>query len=109
MDVDHINRDTCDNRKMNLRLVSSKINGWNKEKMKTSTSPYKGVTFYKKYGTWTAAYYINGENYQKQKRIHLGYFPTAEEAAHAYDIAIIKNRDEIAYTNFPRETYKEQQ
>lgn len=107
--VDHINRDTLDNRKCNLRLVSSAENSWNKGRMQQSSSPYKGVLWYKRGNKWTAAIYTKLEN-GKTVRLHLGYFTSPEEAAKVYDRKAISMRGEYAYTNFPRENYiKEQQ
>ena len=50
--VDHINGDTLDNRRCNLRLVTPSQNMMNKKKglTKKSTSIYKGVDFHK--GKW---------------------------------------------------------
>jgi hypothetical protein len=41
--VDHINNNPFDNRKENLRLSNTILNGQNKSKMKNSTSKYHGV------------------------------------------------------------------
>lgn len=66
-DVDHINRDSLDNRRGNLRIVTHRVNGVNAGSNKNSTSKYKGVhlakTHYKDkvYSSWTAQITVNGE------------------------------------------------
>lgn len=45
--VDHKNRDKMDNRKENLRICSPSENQWNRGKLKTNTSGFKGVYKYK--------------------------------------------------------------
>jgi hypothetical protein len=76
-EVDHINGNGLDNRRVNLRFVTRAQNNMNKAKYKHSKSPYKGVT---KYGeAWKAAIYF------EKKRIHLGVFDNAEDAGKAYN------------------------
>ncbi len=54
--VDHINRDSLDNRKKNLRISSKSFNGANSVKRRTATSSkYKGVYWCKCYFKWTAS------------------------------------------------------
>lgn len=72
MDVDHINGDSLDNRKFNLRIVTRSENARNKRGNKQSTSQYKGVSFVSKVGKWQAT-------------LHLGLFDTEQEAAIFYD------------------------
>ena len=51
--VDHINGNTCDNRKENLRLCSNIDNTKNLRKQVGScTSQYKGVSFYTRDSNW---------------------------------------------------------
>jgi hypothetical protein len=66
--VDHINRDTHDNRIENLRLATYTQNEWNK--------PRLGCNFEK--GKWRARIKRYG------KSIHLGLFETKEAAQAAY-------------------------
>lgn len=54
----------------------------------TNTSGFKGVNWSKEKGMWHAKI---GVNY---KRIHLGYFETISEAAHAYEKAVRKYEGE---------------
>jgi len=78
-DVDHINRNKLDNRKSNLRLVTESNNSANSGVRINNTTGYKGVMYFKRDCNWHAQI---THNYQK---IHIGYFDTPEEAAHAYD------------------------
>ena len=91
-EVDHINGDTLDNRKANLRLCTQAENNRNRKKSSLNTSGYTGVN--KKKNRWCARTSFDG------KRIHIGYFSDAEEAAHAYDEAVKKHHGEFAKTNF---------
>lgn len=76
--VDHINNNTFDARRKNLRICSSRENIVNTFKTKRNTSGFKGVTKFS--DKWVAQIRYNN----KVKRI--GYFDTKEEAAVAYFI-----------------------
>jgi transposase len=78
MDVDHINGNTLDNRKNNLRLCTESENAFNRGKSKTNTSGYKGVSWNKHLKKWNATIC------KKEKNIHLGYYNTPQEAHAAY-------------------------
>lgn len=92
--VDHINLDTFDNRRINLRITDSNGNATNKSKRSTPcTSRYKGVTFDKSRGKWMA--YINS----KGKRINLGRFTNERDAAMAYNRATEEIHGEMGRTN----------
>lgn len=78
-EVDHINGNTLDNRKSNLRVCSHKENSRNVKIPSHNTTGYKGVSFNKKRNKYRA--YIKYE----QKQIHLGYFLDKKEAALAYN------------------------
>lgn len=94
LSVDHINHDPLDNRLSNLRLCTHAENMRNIDKKAKATSGYKGVSFYKRDGTFSA--YIT-KNY---KKIHIGYFQTAKEAAQAYDHKARELFGEFANLNF---------
>lgn len=79
--VDHINHNTLDNRRTNLRLCTRAENYQNQFKQKNNTSGYKGVNWYSKYGKWQAT--IMSEKHLK----HLGYYYKIEDAARAYNQA----------------------
>jgi hypothetical protein len=90
---DHINRDTLDNRRSNLRFATRSENGANRAKMKRGTSIYIGVSSGK--GRWVADIRKDG------KRIHLGTFTTELDAATAYDRAALLLHGTFASLNFP--------
>lgn len=92
MVVDHINHNTLDNRRENLRICTLSHNSRNKGAQRSRGIPYKGVTFmHDKYAAQI--------NKGKGKSPHIGLFETAEEAAHAYDREAIKIFGEYAATN----------
>lgn len=85
--VDHINRDTTDNRFSNLRTADyqlSAVNRTPRKRYKASSSKYKGVTKEVGYDKWRAATTFKGERY------YLGTFNTEEEAAIAYNNKLIE-------------------
>lgn len=92
-EIDHINRNGLDNRKVNLRICSHIENSWNTDKKKNNKSGYKGVFFIKRLNLWIARISIN------QKSITLGYFKTKDEAAKMYNNYAKKYFGEFAYLN----------
>lgn len=76
--VDHINHNTLDNRKVNLRVCSLSQNHWNTLKHKTNKTGYKGVSLYKRNGKYEARIRIFG------KKLWLGYFDLKKDAHEAY-------------------------
>lgn len=95
--VDHENGDGLDCRRSNLRQATQLQNSRNRKNTPTERSPYKGVHLPKGMKRWQAYIYI------EYKRTHLGYFDTAEEAAHAYDDAARRHFGEFARPNFPQQ------
>lgn len=79
MEVDHINKNTLDNRKVNLRLCTKQQNQYNAKIRKDNISGYKGVNYKTQNKKWRA--YVRKDG----KHCHLGYFNTKEEAARAYN------------------------
>ena len=75
--VDHINGNTRDNRKSNLRLCSKSQNNMNRNEISKYRSERVGVCWCKKKNKWRA--YITVE----AKSIHLGYFDKKEDAIQA--------------------------
>jgi len=76
--TDHINMDTFNNSRSNLRLATHQQNQYNVPKRKDNTSGYKGVTYVKRLNKWGASIKANG------KAVNLGYFETPEEAHAKY-------------------------
>ncbi len=96
--VDHINGDTLDNRKQNLRVCTNGENIRNSKARKEGGSAYKGVRQIKKEPrVWSAMF--------KQKG--LGKFLDEKAAAMAYDTAARKKWGEYAWLNFPDEEDEE--
>lgn len=95
--VDHINHDTLDNRKSNLRVCTQSQNNMNTRKYSNNKSGYKGVMWHKYSKRWCAEIRAN------KKKIHLGYFVSKEEAYEAYCVAVKKYHGEFAYKNTVKE------
>jgi hypothetical protein len=93
MHIDHINGDKLDNRKGNLRVISCSQNLMNRGPQVNNSSGYKGVIFDRARNKWRAEICV------EKKRKYLGRFDTAEEAAHAYNVASIKYHGEFGYIN----------
>ena len=107
--VDHINHNGLDNRRQNLRITTGSQNSANVKKQAGShTSKYKGVCFDKSRNRWMS--YIGSANSNGIKREYLGNYPPTPEgelqAAAAYDRRAIELWGEFAFTNFPKEDYK---
>lgn len=75
---DHINNDTMDNRRENLRLATRSQQLQNTRRRSDSTSGYKGVYFRNDTGKWASQISVN------KRRICLGSFNTPEDAYSAY-------------------------
>lgn len=61
MQVDHVNHIRCDNRLVNLRLVTHKENGRNVSRQKNNTSGITGVHWDKNRGKWHAQIKLRGK------------------------------------------------
>lgn len=84
MVVDHINHNTLDNRKINLRIVTQLENMKNLSKYKNNKSGFTGVYYYKLTNKWTAKIRAN------KKLINIGCFNTIEDAIKARKDAELK-------------------
>ena len=94
VEVDHINGNTLDNRKSNLRLASRAENSRNRTKFKVGGySMFKGVTYHKRDGYWQAGIKVDG------KSVHLGCFKNEIESAKAYNDAALRYFGEFANLN----------
>lgn len=90
---DHINHNTLDNRKVNLRNASYSENMYNSRGRINSTSGAKGVSWVSRVSRWRA--YINYGG----RQLHLGYFVNFDDASKAYDEMALKLFGTFAYTN----------
>lgn len=95
--VDHINGNTLDNRRANLRFASKSENGRNRGKQANNKSGYKGVSWGRRESKWYAYIQLNS------KTKCLGYFDSILDAARAYDAAAIELHGAFAKLNFPQE------
>lgn len=91
--VDHIDGNTLNNRRNNLRKADKQQNAANRRPF--GKSKYLGVAFSTGRNKWQAQIGANG-HYK-----HLGRFNTEEDAARAYDKAAKEAYGEFANLNFP--------
>lgn len=93
--VDHINGDSLNNQRYNLRPATHKQNlrGFQQKRLGT-TSRFRGVGWNKEMLKWEARIKVDG------KKIHLGYFKSETAAALVYDAAARKYFGEFACPNF---------
>lgn len=88
---DHANRDTLDNRRLNLRIATHAQNMWNQTTPRHNSSGFKGVYWHKKRGLWMARLGVNG------KIVFLGYRDSAEAAYNElYVPAVLSHHREFA-------------
>lgn len=95
-EIDHINRNTLDCRRSNLRLSSRYGNNRNATKPKrnaASSSKYRGVRWRRAKHKWEARIMANW------KRYRLGYFDSEKDAAIAYNDAAIRLHGAFAILN----------
>jgi hypothetical protein len=99
--IDHINRDTLDDRWINLREATGSQNNANKRVYhKPNSTGYKGVKL-RASGKFQAEICVLGKQYNQ------GHFDTAEKAALAYDQAAKKHFGEFATFNFPNSVHRD--
>ncbi|BAG43339.1 AP2 domain-containing protein [Burkholderia multivorans] len=92
--VDHANRNTLDNRRVNLRAADISRNAANVGLSASNRSGFKGVVWDASRELWRADIRVN------RRRFFLGYYGTPEEAARAYDARALKEFGEFAFQNF---------
>lgn len=105
--IDHVNGNTFDNRKCNLRRATHQENGWNKGKPKGGrfgkpASQYKGVSrCISRDGTvyWRVIIKLTAKGVVPAKFVRLGPFNSEIAAARAYNEEIVKHRGEFAWVN----------
>jgi hypothetical protein len=89
---DHINGNTLDNRRCNLRACTTAENTQNMKVSKSNTTGFKGVYLHKPTNKYVARICINN------KRVLLGYFEDPEKAYAAYCEASKKYHGEFGRT-----------
>ena len=91
--VDHIDRNTLNNRRSNLRLATHSENMRNRDVPVSNTSGYKGVAYREDLNKWQARIVI------ANRRKSLGFFDNPIEAALSYNRAAIEYYGEFAVLN----------
>jgi len=89
--IDHINGDTLDNRRANLRLCTAAQNQWNRGPTRDSTSGHKNVFWVKRDRRWIVTIRNNG------RRIYVGSFKEKEDAVAAQAAAAVKMQGDFAW------------
>lgn len=91
--IDHIDGNTLNNQRSNLRISTNSQNQQNRRKQLKCSSKYKGVSLDKRKEKWSSYIRIN------KKLKFLGYFHSETEAAQAYNEAAKKYFGEFAKLN----------
>jgi len=95
MQIDHINHNSLDNRRCNLRICNQSQNNQNRSKAKNEkSSQYKGVSQRSGKKKWRAHIQLNKEP------LGIGSFDNEIEAARAYDNKAKELFGEFALLNF---------
>lgn len=82
--IDHINRNRLDNRLCNLRGCTVLQNNMNRGTSKSNKTGFKGVVYVKSKNKYVATIGLNN------KKIHIGYYDTPEQAFDAYKDKAVK-------------------
>lgn len=91
--VDHINMNTLDNHRENLRCCSYGDNNCNRGNRKGGTSFYKGVSWHERGNKWQVSVKKNG------KAHWVGLFNFEEDAALAYNEVALRIHGQFAHLN----------
>jgi hypothetical protein len=97
--VDHLDDNGLNNTRANMRLCSQAENAA-RVRRPTSRSGYRGVNRQVLASTWVARICYRGQ------QIDLGSYPTAEQAARAYDAKARELHGDHARLNFPDDQTK---
>jgi hypothetical protein len=89
--VDHVNHDTLDNRKINIRICTNSQNKMNCKLYSNNKSGINGVRWLKHLNKWAGKITVNN------KCIHLGVFANKDDAIKARQNAKIKYFGEFAF------------
>lgn len=95
--VNHINGDTLNNQRSNLRVATCAQNVHNSKKRTNTKNNYKGVSYIKKLNLWQSRCRMNGNDF------YLGLFKSEIAAAYAYNKKAISlsSYSKINYLDFP--------
>jgi hypothetical protein len=91
--VDHIDHNTLNNQRSNLRFVNRSESAANRKSHKKSTSKYLGVHWHKDSGKWQASIQ------KDKKQEYIGIFDDEKIAAIAYNKNALKLHGEFANLN----------
>ena len=94
--IDHINQNTLDNRRCNLRFCNESTNQMNMKRRKDNISGYKGVSWFKSSKAWYTSITKNGTRY------YFGPYRSKIKAALKYDELAKELFKEFAKLNFPK-------
>jgi hypothetical protein len=90
VEVDHVDRDSLNNRRKNIRVATRAQNNRNRGRQRNNTSGYKGVTWYARHKQWGAKISAGGRSH------FLGLYRDAEDAHRAYCEAAARLHGEFA-------------
>ena len=93
LQADHINHNTLNNKKSNLRKCTRTQNQGNRKIESGGTSKYKGVSWHRRGKIWQARLGIDGQ------LKYLGTFENERTAAFAYNLAAKKHFGKFAKLN----------
>lgn len=91
--VDHINHDTLDNRKDNLRVCSNRENSINRRMLSNNKTGYRGVVWHKRDKKFASQIKNKGKHY------HLGSYDCKHEAALVYNRKAKELHGKYAFQN----------
>lgn len=97
MVIDHIDGNSLNNQKSNLRICTPQQNSVNRKAHHGGSSQYIGVSWDRHAHKWVAQFMFKG------KQMHLGYFKDEEKAAKIRDQKVFELLGKFAYLNFPNE------
>jgi hypothetical protein len=92
--IDHINHDTLNNTRENLRQCTTQENQRNRTLQRGRTSKYKGVDWHNNSQKWRTRINVG------KKQVHIGFFDDEVSAAKAYDKKAVEIFGEFALLNF---------
>ena len=95
-ETDHIDRDTLNNQRYNLRSATRQQNSANHKLNVNNVTGFRGICYTERLKPWMARISVNG------RYKFLGRYETAIEAAKAYDKAAVAQYGDFAALNFPK-------